>query len=234
MFGMDTMTINKIAGAGLGAVLLVMGLNIVADGVYHAKTPEQAAINIELPEAEGTDTAAESEAPKVSLASLLASADAAKGESAFKACKACHTAEDGGKNKVGPNLYDIVNHAIGARDGFGYSDALKAKSSETWTFENLDAFITKPKDWAPGTKMSYGGMKGDKKRADLLAYLRTLSANPAELPTDAAASTEQPKAEEAAAEQSTQTETSTEQPAATEPSSEQPAATEPSSEQPKE
>ncbi len=201
MFGMDTMTINKIAGAGLGAVLLVMGLNIVANGVYHAEAPEKTAIAIELPEADGTGTAAEAEAPKVSLASLLASADAAKGESAFKACKACHTAEDGGQNKVGPNLYDIVNHAIGTRDGFSYSDVLTAKVSEKWTFENLDAFIKKPKNWAPGTKMSYGGMKSDEKRANLLAYLRTLSANPADLPVDEAASTEQPAAEEAAAEQ---------------------------------
>ncbi len=222
MFGMDTMTINKIAGAGLGAVLLVMGLNIVADGVYHAEAPEQTAIAIELPEAEGTETAAETDAPKVSLASLLASADVAKGENAFKACAACHTVEDGGKNKVGPNLYDIVDHAIGTRDGFAYSDALKEKASEKWTFENLNAFITKPKDWARGTKMSYGGMKGDAKRADLLAYLRTLSANPVDLPVDAASSTEQPKAEEAAADQPTKTETSAEQPTATQPAAEQP------------
>jgi len=202
MFGMDTMTFNKIAGAVLGSALLVMGLNIVADGVYHAEKPEKTAISIEVPEAEGHGKAAADEAPKVSLASLMASADAAKGEAVFKACKACHTAEDGGANKVGPNLYGIVDDTISGRDGFGYSDALKAKASEKWTFENLNAFLTKPKNFVPGTKMSYGGMKNDAKRANLLAYLRTLSASPVDLPMESVSATEQP----------TETETSTEAP----------------------
>jgi cytochrome c len=202
MFGMDTMTFNKIAGAVLGSALLVMGLNIVADGVYHAEKPEKTAISIEVPEAEGHGKAAADEAPKVSLASLMASADAAKGEAAFKACKACHTAEDGGANKVGPNLYGIVDDTISGRDGFGYSDALKAKASEKWTFENLNAFLTKPKSFVPGTKMSYGGMKNDAKRANLLAYLRSLSASPVDLPMESASATEQP----------TETESSTEAP----------------------
>lgn len=200
MFGMDTMTFNKIAGALLGAALLIMGLNMVSESVYHAEKPEKTAISIEIPEAEGHGKAAAAEAPKVSLASLMTSADAAKGEAAFKACKACHTVDDGGKNKVGPNLYGIVDHAIGGRDGFGYSDALQSKASDKWTFENLNAFIAKPKAFLPGTKMSYGGMKNDAKRANLLAYLRTLSANPVDLPMDPASSTEQMTETETSAE----------------------------------
>ena len=97
MFGMDTMTFNKIAGALLGSALLVMGLGIVADSVFYAKTPKQTAINIELPETEGAGETAAAKEPEVSLASLLASADVAKGEKSFKACKACHTIESGGK-----------------------------------------------------------------------------------------------------------------------------------------
>ncbi len=221
MFGMDTMTFNKIAGAFLGAALLVMGLNIVSEGIYHAEKPEQTAIAIEIPEGEDDGKAAAAETPMVSLASLMASADAAKGESAFKACKACHTAEDGGANKVGPNLYGIVDRAVASHEGFAYSDALKGKASETWSFEHLNAFILKPKDWAPGTKMGYGGLKNDAKRADLLAYLRTLSANPVDLPVESAA-------------QPTETQPSAEQPAETQPSAEQPKAMDGSAEPPKE
>jgi cytochrome c len=190
MFGMDTMTINKIAGAVIGSGLLVMGLNIVSDSIYHAEKPEVAAIKIDVPE---TDAAAESEAkPMVSIASLLATADASKGEGAFKACQACHTAEKGGANKVGPHLWDIVNRPIASVADFTYDEALTSKSSDKWTFENLNEFIRKPKAFAPGTKMGFGGIGDDAKRADLLAYLRTLADAPAELPAPEAAATAAP------------------------------------------
>ncbi len=186
MFGMDTMTFNKIAGAVLGAGLFVMGLNIVSDTIYHAEKPEEAAINIEVAEAE-TDTAAKDAAPAVSLASLMASADAAKGETNFRACAACHTAEEGGANKVGPNLYGIVGAKKAHLDNYAYSPALKERHAEDWSFENLDAFLKSPKGYLKGTKMGFGGLKDDAKRADLLAYLRTLSATPAPLPVAEAA-----------------------------------------------
>lgn len=184
MFGMDAMTFNKIAGAVLGTGLLVMGLNIVADGIYHAEAPEEAAIKIEVAEATPAATSTDAEKPAVSLASLMASADPAKGEANFKACAACHTPEQGGANRVGPNLWGIVGSKKAHLDNYAYSEALKSRHEENWTFENLDAFIANPKKYLTGTKMSYGGLKDDAKRADLLAYLRSLAAEPAPLPTE--------------------------------------------------
>ena len=121
------------------------------------------------------------------IATLLQTADPAKGEAAAKPCVACHTFEKGGQNKVGPNLWDTVNRPIASHAGFAYSDALKAKANQQWTFDELNAFIHDPRSYAPGTKMTYAGMKRDNTRADLLAYLRTLSDNPAALPAAPAA-----------------------------------------------
>jgi len=187
MFGMDTMTFNKIAGAVIGTGLLVMGLNIVSDSIYHAEKPEETAIKIDVPETGDTAVAGADAKPAVSIATLLASADAAKGEAAFKACQACHVGEKGGANKVGPHLWDVVNRPIASISDYAYDDALKSKSADKWTFENLSEFIKKPKAFAPGTKMGFGGIGDDVKRADLLAYLRTLADTPAALPAPEAA-----------------------------------------------
>ncbi len=181
MFGMDTMTVNKIAGALLGSGLLVMGLNILADSVYHAEKPEQAAIAIEVAEG-GSETAA-AEEQKVSLATLLASANADEGQKVFKKCSSCHTNEEGGANKTGPNLYGIVGRPIGTHDGYSYSNALKEKSSENWSYENIYAFLANPKGFANGTKMAFKLSKSED-RANLLAYLQTLSGSPVPFPTE--------------------------------------------------
>jgi cytochrome c len=159
---------------------------------------------------------------------LLAAADATKGEAVFKACAACHTLEQGGANKVGPNLWEVVGRPHAAHPGFAYSAALQAFAGKPWTYEELNHFLANPKGYAPGTKMTYGGLKKTQDRADLIAYLRLQAATPAPLPTqeeiDALQKAEAGSAEThaATAEAGTTTE-----PAATEPAATEPAATEP-------
>ena len=135
----------------------------------------------EAPGAAAARDAEPAEAP-MDVAALLAAADPAAGAKAVRRCTACHTLDKGGKHRLGPNLWNLVGRPVGSAAGYGYSDALKAKSGETWSYDNLDAFLTRPKDWAPGTKMSFAGIKKPGQRADLIAHLRSLSDNPAALP----------------------------------------------------
>ena len=131
----------------------------------------------------------------VTLAGLFAAApawadgDAAAGEKIFKKCQACHTAEDGGANKVGPNLWNIVNRPVASHEGFKYSGAMTefAAGGTVWDYDHLDHFIKKPKDLVPGTAMGFAGLSKIQDRADLIAYLRTMSNDPAPLPDPNAA-----------------------------------------------
>jgi cytochrome c len=115
------------------------------------------------------------------LAAMLASADPAAGEKIFHKCKACHTAEKGGPNRVGPNLWGIVGRPKASHEGFSYSSALSGLGGD-WTYADLNAFLTKPRDYAPGTKMTFAGLKKPEDRADVITYLRTLSDSPKPLP----------------------------------------------------
>lgn len=181
---MDSFEFNKIAGAVLGTALLVFGLNELSKIIYHAPKPEKQGFAIEVAEAAGSgEAAAETPAaPAESLGTMLASADAAKGQTVFKACAACHDASKGGPNKVGPNLWGIVGRMHGSHEGFAYSDAMAALKDKPWTYEALNEFITNPKAAIPGTKMGFGGLKKDADRANLLAYLQTLSDSPVPFP----------------------------------------------------
>lgn len=177
---MDSFEFNKIAGALLGTLLFVMGLGIFSDAIFHRGAPKTAGYDLPVAEAEGAAGAAPAAAAEP-LPVLLAKADAKKGEALVKPCSACHTFDKGGANKVGPHLYGVVNRATASVDGFAYSDSLKGKGGQ-WSFDNIDHFIANPKGYASGTKMAYGGEKDPSRRADIIAYLRTLADSPAPLP----------------------------------------------------
>ncbi len=131
--------------------------------------------------AEGAAEMAE-EAAGGGILAMIASADPADGEKATRKCAACHSFDEGGPNKIGPNLWDLVAKPIAGKEGYKYSDALGSRSGETWSYEALDGYLENPKGWAPGTKMSFAGVKKPEQRADLIAYLRSLSGSPAPLP----------------------------------------------------
>ncbi len=174
--------LNKIAGAGLSALLVVMSLNI-ASGIIFA--PHKPAVpGYDLPSEEPA-AAAGGAAPAADepIAVRLAKADPARGEKAVGACKACHTFEKGGANKIGPHLYDVYGRNEGSVEGFGYSAAMKARTDKVWDAEALDHFLKAPKAYVPGTAMAFAGIGKADTRADVVAYLNTLADSPKPLPT---------------------------------------------------
>ena len=179
---MDSFEFNKIAGAVLATALVVFGLKELSAAVYHSETPEKPGFAIEVAEAGSTGEAQAATGPAVSLGTLLASADPVKGAAGAKACAACHDFAKGGPNKTGPDLWDVVERGIASHEGFAYSDGMKARAAEKWTFENLDAFIKDPKTATPKTKMGFAGVKKDQARADIIAYLASLSDAPKPFP----------------------------------------------------
>ncbi len=190
---MNSFELNKVLGAVLGTCLVLLALNIGAHSLFATETPEKPGYKIVVAKAEGGKPAAKE--PEIPLPVLLAKADVKKGERIAKQCGACHTFAKGEPNKVGPNLYDIVeNHRGKGRGGFNFSAAMKKKGGE-WTYEQLFEFIKDPRGFIPGTAMTFAGIKNPQQRADVIAYLRTLSDSPKPLPKAqaAAAPAEAPK-----------------------------------------
>lgn len=179
---MDSFEFNKIAGAVLGALLFGMATGVASDVIFAHGKPAKPGYDLPAAEVASAEPAADAKAVAEPLPELLAKADPEKGKADTKACQACHNFEKGAGPKIGPPLYGVVDRPKGSVAGFGYSDAMKAKGGD-WTFADLNTFITDPKTYVSGTKMAaFGGEKDAHKRADILAYLRTLSDNPAPLP----------------------------------------------------
>ena len=176
---------NTIAGWVLFAGIIGLGTSIVAGEYFGAERPEKMGYPIEGVVVEGESAEAEKPA-----AFYLATADVAKGEAVFKKCAACHNADQGGANALGPNLWAIVGAPHAAHPGFAYSDALKGKPGK-WDWDSLMAWFKSPKAYAPGTKMTFAGLSNPQDRADLIAFLNTKGSN---LPLPAA-----PKEDPAAA-----------------------------------
>jgi cytochrome c len=180
---MNSWQFNKIAGAVLGTGLLVLGLQNLSGAVFHAERPSEEKPGFKIEIAETAEAAPSGEAAAaVPLAALLAKADPKKGAEVAKACLACHDFAKGGPNKTGPNLWDVAERDMGKHEGFAYSPGMLAMAGQKWTYDNLSKFITAPKEFVKGTKMGFGGIKNDAKRADLLAYLQSLSDAPKPFP----------------------------------------------------
>ena len=179
---MDSFEINKIVAAILMVALLIIGLGKVSDMVFHVEKPKIPGYAIELEQITTTSAAtAEIIEEKVDITALMALGDVASGEKIFKKCAACHSIIKGGKNKIGPALYNVVGRQVGEVSDYKYSKAL-AKYDKSWTIEELNGFLLKPAKWIKGTKMAYAGLRKEKDRASVIKYLNQNSDNPQPLP----------------------------------------------------
>ena len=180
---MDSFEVNKFLGAILGTCLVLLVVNFSANAIFSPHKPEKPGYDIAVKEEAGESKGGAAEESKP-IETLLASASVEKGQAGAKPCLACHTFEKGGPNKVGPNLYGVVERDKASAPGFNYSAGMKGKGGK-WTFEDLNAFLTNPKKFVPGTAMGFAGLSKDTTRADVIDYLHTLSDNPVPLPTSA-------------------------------------------------
>lgn len=181
---MDSFEFNKIAGAVLGTLVLTMGLGFASQSIFKSQKPEKPGYIINVPEPVVAGASPEKAVAVEPIATRLAKADSVKGLGAAKACTACHKFEKGAANGTGPALWGVIERQQASGAGFAYSATLADMGGKggKWTYDNMDAFIANPKGYVAGTKMGYNGMKDPAQRADLIAYLRSLSDSPAALP----------------------------------------------------
>jgi len=179
---MDSFELNKIIAAILMVGLLIIGLGKITDVIFHVEKPESPGYQVEV-ESQLTSGTSQTTGmvEKIDITAVMALGDIVSGEKIFKKCAACHSISKGGKNKIGPALYNVVGRAVGGIDNYKYSKTLASYGKE-WTFEELNGFLTKPSSYLKGTKMSYAGLRKEKDRASVIKYLNQNSDSPMLLP----------------------------------------------------
>ena len=180
---MDSFEINKIVAAVLMVALVVIGIGKVSDLIFHVEKPKVPGYAVDVEQAVATSTQSSSDASeeKIDIAALMSMGDLATGEKVFKKCAACHSINKGGKNNIGPALYNVVGRKVGSISDYKYSKALSEYEKE-WNFEELNGYLIKPAKWIKGTKMAFAGLRKEKDRASVIMYLNQNSDNPKPLP----------------------------------------------------
>ncbi len=183
---MDSLFFNKIAAAILAIGLAVLGLMTLSDSLFHTEQPEEYGypVNLAILDNGHGDGGAQVEGP-VDFGLLLAGADLSAGERVARRCVSCHTFEDGGGDGTGPRLWDVMGRAVGAVVSFNYSRAMKEYAQDgavSWNFENMYDYLENPRRYVPGTAMSFAGLRKQEDRINLIAYMRSLSDAPIDLP----------------------------------------------------
>ena len=179
---MDSFELNKIIAAVLMVALLLIGIGKISGIIFYVEKPKTPGYGVKVEQVSTNITTSENNIEeKIDIASLMAMGDAASGEKIFKKCAACHSIVQGGNNKIGPALYNVVGRKAGVINDYKYSKALATYGKE-WTFEELNGFLLKPAKYIKGTKMAYAGLRKEKDRASIIKYLNQNSDNPLPLP----------------------------------------------------
>ena len=179
---MDSFEINKVVAAVLLVALLIIGLSKLSNVIFHVDKPETPGYKVEVSQVSTAITnSSEQVEEKIDIAAIMALGDATSGEKIFKKCAACHSINKGGKNNIGPALYNVVGRKVGKISEYKYSKALAAYD-KNWNFEELNGFLLKPSKWIKGTKMAYAGLRKEKDRASVIKYLNQNTDNPLPLP----------------------------------------------------
>ena len=179
---MDSFELNKIIAAVLMVALLIIGIGKLSNIIFHVEKPKTPGYAVEVQQAITVSSSVETTVvEKIDIAALMAMGDIAVGEKVFKKCAACHSIIKGGKNNIGPALWNVVGRKTGAVTDYKYSKALASFDKE-WTFEELNGYLIKPAKWIKGTKMAFAGLRKEKDRASVIKYLNQNSDNPVPLP----------------------------------------------------